>query len=95
MEVAPIFAADDDVIVQWRAVTVGFLDDLVKEVNHQLSLREDDILSLAQLLDAGTWNVDRGLCLTLSMSNCQSIHPFRAIAKLRRSRDLTPRGHRS
>lgn len=57
MEVVPVFSADDDVIVEWRAVTVGFLDDLLEEVNHQLGLRGDDALSLAQLLEAGTWKV--------------------------------------
>lgn len=57
MEVVPVFSADDDVIVEWRAATVGFLDDLLEEVNHQLGLRGDDALSLAQLLEAGTWKV--------------------------------------
>ncbi|KUL84943.1 hypothetical protein ZTR_07865 [Talaromyces verruculosus] len=59
MEVVPVFSADDDVIVEWRAVTVGFLDDLLEEVNHQLGLRGDDALSLAQLLEAGTWKGGR------------------------------------
>jgi hypothetical protein len=59
MEVVPVFSADDDVIVEWRAVTVGFLDDLLEEVNHQLGLRGDDALSLAQLLEAGTWKVSQ------------------------------------
>lgn len=63
MEVVPVFAADDDVVVEWRAVTVGFLDDLLEEVNHQLGLRGDEALSLAQLLEAGTWKVSRNLSL--------------------------------
>lgn len=57
IEVVPLFTADDDVIVEWRATTVGFLDDLLEEVNHQLGLRGEDALSLAQLLEAGTWKV--------------------------------------
>lgn len=57
VEVVPLFRADDDVIVEWRAATVGFLDDLLEEVNHQLGLRGEDALSLAQLLEAGTWKV--------------------------------------
>lgn len=57
MEVVPLFTADDDVIVEWRAATVCFLDDLLEEVNHQLGLRGEDALSLAQLLEAGTWKV--------------------------------------
>lgn len=57
MEVVPLFAADDDVIVEWRAVTVGFLDAILEEVNAQLGLHSKDGLTLAQLLEAGTWKV--------------------------------------
>lgn len=57
MEVIPLFKAEDDVIVEWRAVTVGFLDALLEEVNAQLGLFARDGLSLAQLLEAGTWKV--------------------------------------
>ena len=57
VEVVPLFTADDDVIVEWRAVTVGFLDALLEEVNAQLGLFARDGLSLAQLLEAGSWKV--------------------------------------
>ncbi len=57
MEVVPLFTADDDVIVEWRAVTVGLLDDLLPEVNRQLGLQSADKLSLAQMLEAGSWKV--------------------------------------
>ena len=57
VEVVPLFSTDDDVIVEWRAVTVGFLDDLLIEVNGILGLTGTDKLSLAQLLEAGTWKV--------------------------------------
>lgn len=57
VEVVPLFTADDDVIVEWRAVTVGFLDELLAEVNTLLKLNGDDKLSLAQMLEAGTWKV--------------------------------------
>ena len=57
MEVVPMFTADDDVIVEWRAVTVGFLDQLLDQVNSQLGLHTQDGLTLAQLLEAGTWKV--------------------------------------
>lgn len=56
-EVVPLFATDDDVIVEWRAVTVGFLDDLLIEVNSQLGLSGPDKISLAQMLEAGSWKV--------------------------------------
>lgn len=57
MEVVPLFTAEDDVIVEWRAVTVGLLDDLLPEVNRQLGLQGADKLSLAQMLEAGSWKV--------------------------------------
>ena len=59
VEVVPLFTVDDDVIVEWRAVTVGFLDELLSEVNTLLGLTGSDRLSLAQMLEAGTWKVHR------------------------------------
>lgn len=56
-EVVPLFTTDDDVIVEWRAVTVGFLDELLAAVNRGLGLEGNDCLSLAQMLEAGTWKV--------------------------------------
>jgi hypothetical protein len=56
-EVVPLFTADDDVIVEWRAVTVGFLDKLLLEVNNLLGLSGNDKLNLAQMLEAGSWKV--------------------------------------
>lgn len=60
VEVVPLFAADDDLIVEWRALTVGFLDELLVEVNSLLGLRNNDKLNLAQMLEAGTWKVSIG-----------------------------------
>ena len=57
MEVVPLFPTEDDVVVEWRAVTVGFLDDLLVEVNGMLGLSGPDKLSLAQMLEAGSWKV--------------------------------------
>lgn len=93
MEVVPLFTADDDVVVEWRAATVGFLDDLLEEVNHQLGLRGEEALSLAQLLEAGTWKVRsviHQLSTTLILTNSIS----RAGVKLLKSRDQTPKNHR-
>ena len=56
-EVVPLFEPTDDVIVEWRATTVGFLDELLVEVNKGLSLTGSDRLSLPQMLEAGTWKV--------------------------------------
>ena len=52
-----MFTADDDVIVEWRAVTVGLLDDLLVDVNQLLGLSGSDKLNLAQMLEAGSWKV--------------------------------------
>ncbi|KAL8697894.1 MAG: hypothetical protein Q9201_006863 [Fulgogasparrea decipioides] len=61
MEVVPLFSADDDVVVEWRALTIGFLDDLLVEVNHLLKLEGSNKLSLAQMLEAGSWKGGREL----------------------------------
>ncbi|KAI9878910.1 MAG: hypothetical protein M1830_010158 [Pleopsidium flavum] len=62
VEVVPLFNASDDVIVEWRAVTVGFLDELLGEVNRMLGLKSKaDALTLAQMLEAGTWKGGREL----------------------------------
>ncbi|KAF4630884.1 hypothetical protein G7Y89_g7251 [Cudoniella acicularis] len=55
LEIVPMFEPDDDVIVEWRAVTVGFLDLLLEEVNKTLGLQGVDKLSLPQMLEAGSW----------------------------------------
>lgn len=58
VEVAPMFKASDDVVVEWRGVTVGFLDMLRVEVNKALkSELNGNELSLPQLLEAGSWKV--------------------------------------
>ena len=56
-EVVPLFPTDDDVIVEWRAVTVGLLDDLLVDVNAALGLSGPQKLNLAQMLESGTWKV--------------------------------------
>lgn len=52
----PLFKADDDVIVEWRAMTLVLIDKL-----HGMVLEEMDgvPLSMAQLLEAGTWKSGR------------------------------------
>lgn len=57
LEVVPMFTPDDDVVVEWRAVTVGFLDLLHAEVNSVLGLQGDNRLTLPQMLEAGSWKV--------------------------------------
>ena len=57
VEVVPLFKTEDDVIVEWRAVTVGFLDELLVDVNASLGLSGLERLTLAQMLEAGSWKV--------------------------------------
>jgi hypothetical protein len=62
VEIVPMFEPSDDVIVEWRAVTVGFLDDMLAAVNKGLCLESpDEKLTLAQMLEAGTWKGGREL----------------------------------
>lgn len=61
IEVVPMFLPSDDVIVEWRAATLGFLDVLRGEVNKALGLEGEAELSLAQVLEAGTWKGGREL----------------------------------
>lgn len=58
VEVAPMFEPGDDVVVEWRGVTVGFLDKLCVEVNKALKNElAGHELTLPQLLEAGSWKV--------------------------------------
>lgn len=58
VEVAPMFEPSDDVIVEWRAVTIGLLDQLCLEVNQALkSELAGNEMTLPQLLEAGSWKV--------------------------------------
>ncbi|KAG5365883.1 Uracil catabolism protein 4 [Yarrowia sp. B02] len=51
----PKFEPSSDVIVEWRALTVGFLDAILPLVNAKL----EKPLVLPQLLEAGTWKAGR------------------------------------
>lgn len=56
----PLFTPDSDTIIEWRALTVGFLDYLLPKVNEKLGLvGDDEKLTLPQLLEAGTWKAGR------------------------------------
>lgn len=52
----PAFSAGDDVIVEWRAMTLVLVDKLYKLVLERMQGAE---LSMAQLLEAGTWKSGR------------------------------------
>ncbi|KAI9729668.1 MAG: hypothetical protein M1818_008421 [Claussenomyces sp. TS43310] len=55
VEVVPTFEESDDVVVEWRAVTVGLLDELLAEINKDLGLRGSNELSMTQMLEGGSW----------------------------------------
>lgn len=60
IEVAPMFEPSDDIVVEWRGVTVGLLDRLCADVN--VSLKNElagNELTLPQLLEAGSWKGGR------------------------------------
>ncbi len=54
---APYFP-DDELIVEWRALTVALLDEIADQVRQQLGLNSDD-LPLASVLEGGTWAAGR------------------------------------
>lgn len=87
VEVVPMFTPDDDVVVEWRAVTVGFLDLLLDHVNESLALQGGDRLSLPQMLEAGSWKVCCSYTLrSLNLSETDTI--IREEEKWPRSHDL-------
>ena len=93
MEVVPMFTADDDVIVEWRAVTVGLLDDLLGEVNKMLGLGGSDKLNLAQMLEAGSWKVSRITCWAAVRHAANKV--YRAAAKSQKCHGPTPKSRQS
>ncbi len=60
----PTFDPSDGVIVEWRALTVALLDRTLEAVNEKMAARTKGTacaLTLAQLLEAGTWKAGREL----------------------------------
>ena len=58
----PMFKAEDDVIVEWRAMTIVLLDVVYEKV---LASMGDVHLTLAQFLEAGTWKSGRQVAAQL------------------------------
>ncbi|KAK0271315.1 hypothetical protein LTR91_003577 [Friedmanniomyces endolithicus] len=54
----PLFDANDDVIVEWRAMTVALCDMVHEKVLKRIP---DEHLTIAQVLEAGTWKSGREL----------------------------------
>ncbi|KAG0645006.1 urg3 [Hyphodiscus hymeniophilus] len=60
----PKFDASDEAIVEWRSLTVALLDETLQLVNQKLAAKTKGAavpLTLAQLLEAGTWKAGREL----------------------------------
>lgn len=53
----PLFEAGDDVIAEWRAMTLVLIDDLYSRV--QARMPDGVHLTMAQMLEAGTWKSGR------------------------------------
>lgn len=60
----PTFTAEDGVIVEWRCLTIGLLDELLVLVNKKLSAN----LSLPQVIEAGSWKAGREIAAELRPS---------------------------
>lgn len=57
----PIFEGSDPVIVEWRALTVIYLDIIKRELEIKLGRK----LALAQVLEGGTWTAGREIAAKL------------------------------
>ncbi|ORX57543.1 DUF1688-domain-containing protein [Hesseltinella vesiculosa] len=61
----PLFDGSDPLIVEWRALTVVFLDKIHQAVQQKLQVS----LTLAQVLEAGTWTAGREIAAQLRPSH--------------------------
>lgn len=62
----PMFEPSDDAIVEWRAMTVALLDVLYEKVLSRIREKDKNIqLSMAQVLESGTWKAGRELAAKL------------------------------
>ncbi|KAG0169081.1 hypothetical protein DFQ30_003995 [Apophysomyces sp. BC1015] len=69
VEVAPIFDMSDPVVIEWRALTIAYLDLVAERVRETLRLSRKE-LSLTQLIEGGTWSAGRELA-EISRPNTQ------------------------
>lgn len=56
VEVAPMFDMSDPVVIEWRALTVAYLDLVAERVRQSFRLNKKQ-LPLSQLIQGGTWSV--------------------------------------
>lgn len=55
----PTFIPSDDIIVEWRSCTIVLLDYILPLINKELVKDEKNTLTLAQLIEAGSWKSGR------------------------------------
>lgn len=60
----PRFQVWDDVVVEWRALTIALLDKTADLVRNRLGMTSND-LPLAKILEAGTWKAGREIAAKL------------------------------
>lgn len=58
-ELVPTFDTGDDVIVEWRAMTIALLDRLEQQTKIAFEPPHGEPLSIAQFLEAGSWKVSQ------------------------------------
>lgn len=64
-DILPTFEGHDPLIVEWRALTVVYLDKVHKELEAKFGRK----LKLAQVLEGGTWTAGREIAATLRPGN--------------------------
>ncbi|KAJ8652195.1 hypothetical protein O0I10_012156 [Lichtheimia ornata] len=69
MEVVPMFELNDPVVVEWRALTVAYLDIVAERVRNTLNASRKS-LTLSQIIQGGTWSAGRELA-EISRPNTQ------------------------
>jgi hypothetical protein len=57
----PVFEGSDPAMVEWRALTIIYLDIIKRELEEKLKCK----LSLAQILEGGTWTAGREIAAKL------------------------------
>jgi len=67
----PLFSATSDTMVEWRALTVALLDQLHVELEQRFA-KDGVRLSLAQMLEAGSWKSGRELAKKYRPETCSS-----------------------
>jgi hypothetical protein len=55
-----IWQPGDEIVVEWRALTIALIDDMARAVRQELGLSESQ-LPLACVLEGGTWAAGREL----------------------------------